>query len=231
MINFWQFLQETGDLNSWGTRDGVAALRPQSVHWKEPSSEPKGLNLKKKRKSKKALDFSKKKQLSEAEDLIVYCDMDGVLADLAGKVSQMMGEPVSDPREMMRALVLLRRKHPKDFENGEFWANLNWTPHGKEVWNAIRPYNPLLLTGAIRGRESNIGKQIWAERELGLPIDRILFSTTKHEYARPNAVLIDDTKQNIDNWEKHGGIGILHSDSNYQNTLQALNAVLSPSNP
>jgi hypothetical protein len=61
MINFWKFLQETGDLNNWGTRDGVAALRPQTIKWKEPSAEPKGLNFKKLVKSKKELKYSKKK--------------------------------------------------------------------------------------------------------------------------------------------------------------------------
>ena len=35
----------------------------------------------------------------------------------------------------------------------------------------------------------------------------------KYKYAEPSYVLIDDDKQNIEDWNKAGGIGILHRDA------------------
>ena len=168
-----------------------------------------------------------KRFLEAEEGLVVYCDLDGVLTDLRGGVSELTNEPLNTDNQAMRALVLLRRNNPQVFADGKFWEDLNWTPHGREIWNAIQPYDPVILTGAVSGVEADVGKQKWVERELGLPANRIIFSTTKHEYARPNAVLIDDTQRNIDNWEQHDGIGILHSDANYQNTLMKLQALSS----
>jgi hypothetical protein len=35
----------------------------------------------------------------------------------------------------------------------------------------------------------------------------------KYKYATPNSIIIDDTKSVIDDWNKAGGIGILHTDA------------------
>jgi hypothetical protein len=35
----------------------------------------------------------------------------------------------------------------------------------------------------------------------------------KYKYATPNSIIIDDTKSVIDDWNKAGGIGILHRDA------------------
>lgn len=35
----------------------------------------------------------------------------------------------------------------------------------------------------------------------------------KYKYATPNSIIIDDTQSVIDDWNKAGGIGILHTDA------------------
>ena len=39
----------------------------------------------------------------------------------------------------------------------------------------------------------------------------------KQDYAAPNAILIDDTVSNIEQWIEQGGIGILHT--SWQKTI------------
>jgi hypothetical protein len=56
-----QSLSEDGDLNNWSTKDGIAALRPQSVNWEPPEEGKDGVNIPRKRRSKKKLNFSRKK--------------------------------------------------------------------------------------------------------------------------------------------------------------------------
>ena len=46
----------------------------------------------------------------------------------------------------------------------------------------------------------------------------------KAEYAKPNVVLIDDTKEIIDSFNAAGGIGILHKDVNI--TIEKLESLL-----
>ena len=46
----------------------------------------------------------------------------------------------------------------------------------------------------------------------------------KAEYAKPNVVLIDDTKEIIDSFNASGGIGILHEDANI--TIETLESLL-----
>ena len=46
------------------------------------------------------------------------------------------------------------------------------------------------------------------------------YSRSKHKYAAPNHVLIDDREDIIKDWEDKGGIGILHTST--KNTIECL---------
>jgi hypothetical protein len=76
-----------------------------------------------------------KQWLLNEEDNIhtIYCDMDGVLTDLVGKLAELSGQQFSSNGEAMRALVRMRKNNPEAIES-PFWASLNWTPNGKKVW-------------------------------------------------------------------------------------------------
>lgn len=164
-------------------------------------------------------------EIEAQRPLEVFCDMDGVLTDLMGRVSELSSQEFESHGQAMRALVRLRRDTPEVFEGGRLWAGLDWTSNGRQVWQAILPYNPTILTGAVSGVGAGPGKAEWVARELGLPASKVILSRTKSEYAHPSAVLIDDTSKQINNWEEAGGIGILHSDATYQRTIQRLQEV------
>jgi len=109
-------------------------------------------------------------------------------------------------RSLMYALV------SNDYK---FWANLAWTPDGKDLWNHIKKYNPTVLSGP-QGPNSKFGKIEWCKRELGLGKDRIILTHTKHEEIRNvqkegrTAILIDDMPKYVVPWQNAGGIAVFH---------------------
>jgi len=93
-----------------------------------------------------------------------------------------------------------------------------WKEDGKELWNFLKKYdNVKILSKPSKDRLSKKGKIIWCKRELGV---KPILSFKKSDYADKNSILIDDLKQNIDEWIQAGGIGILHK--NTKNTIQQL---------
>jgi hypothetical protein len=93
-------------------------------------------------------------------------------------------------------------------------------PDGHELWDYIEKYNPTLLSAPSREESSRIGKRIWVKRNL--PGTKLLLKSAerKQEYATPNAILIDDRKDNTDRWNAAGGIGIHHTSA--AKTIEAL---------
>ena len=117
---------------------------------------------------------------------------------------------------------------PKDYEqkygiekfweliNGtgvRFWVGMDWISDGKQLWDYIKNYNPLLLSSPSRADHSRMGKRIWRKRNL--PSTKLVLAQAakKQNYADPDSILIDDRASNVDQWIKAGGIGILHTDT------------------
>ena len=100
-----------------------------------------------------------------------------------------------------------------------FWANLEWMPGGKRLWQFISRYDPYILS-AYSGRDPNSknGKLKWLAKNTNVKKGKInlVVRAHKQKYAmtdgKPN-ILIDDYSKNIAEWERKGGIGILHTDA------------------
>jgi hypothetical protein len=61
---------------------------------------------------------------------------------------------------------------------------------------------------------------LWVRNhKLGVKLN-LAYSKNKQKYAAPNHILIDDRKDNIEDWESKGGIGILHTST--ENTIACL---------
>ena len=135
-----------------------------------------------------------------------YCDLDGVLANFNKAYYELTGVVLdghfyNDPAFW----------NPINKAGVDFWVNLEWMPDGKELWNYIKEYNPKILSAPSREDSSRIGKFDWVKREL--PGVELILRTMKHkkDFAAPNAILIDDNKDNIKSWVDAGGIGIHHT--------------------
>ena len=98
-----------------------------------------------------------------------------------------------------------------------------WMPDGKILWNYIKHYNPIILSSPARTKECKEGKVEWIKRELQ-PVPQYIIDPQKQKYARQNAILIDDTKDNLVKWEAAGGIGVLHRSA--QGSIQQLKIIM-----
>ena len=95
-----------------------------------------------------------------------------------------------------------------------FWINLKWMSDGEKLWKYIKNYSPSILSAPSREKSSRIGKEIWVRTNI--PGTELILKPApeKQELAEPNAILIDDRKDNIQQWKDAGGIGILHTSAN-----------------
>ena len=179
------------------------------------------------------------KSLNENVDseYTIYCDMDGVLCDFDLGYERLTGMSTAEANTQGSSFFwnLFRKKlKEKNMPEKEFWANLPWQPGGQELWKAISPYTPNILSSpaidfslpsnqqlspeynqAIQGKKEWIAKNLTnVGEEIFVP------AVQKAKFAAPNHILIDDMKKNTDAWEASGGIAISHK--NLSDTLGKL---------
>ncbi len=134
----------------------------------------------------------KEEETSSSPQYKIYCDMDGVLVDFDEGYKALTGKPTN---------------HSDVQDKNEFWNNFK---QGL-VDNKISPLNPTLLSAPTRDPQSRLGKRIWVKKNIpGTPLI-LAAAPMKKNYARKNAILIDDKISNINEWNEAGGIGILHT--------------------
>lgn len=150
----------------------------------------------------------------------LYCDMDGVIVDFEDGYEKLTGKNIKGNHT----------KGDGDFwqpitdAGVKFWANLEWMSDGKELWKFIKQFNPKLLSAPSREESSRTGKAKWVEKNI-LGTELILkYAKEKQKLAEPNAILIDDRADNIQQWKDAGGIGILHTST--QDTISKLKIIL-----
>ncbi len=151
----------------------------------------------------------------------IYCDLDGVLVDFMRGARESLSHAWDDPTWNTRERKNLRNKmismHP------HWWENLPPERDFDQLWGFIKNFNPHILTAYAEWDEANSkhGKVVWNQKHLHVPHDKfhvVLRESKRYfakdhdgsHYGRPN-VLIDDFPQNITEWDKAGGLGILHT--------------------
>tara|TARA_Y100001963_G_C6711440_1_gene414469 strand:+ start:388 stop:903 length:516 start_codon:yes stop_codon:yes gene_type:complete len=141
----------------------------------------------------------------------IYCDLDQVLvAFLKGAEKAIGGDFASMDKD---------ERWSKINQTKGFWANLDWMPGAKKLYQMIAKYNPHVLSAySNRDPNSKVGKMKWLSKNTKFKRANIhlVMRSQKKAYAKnidgePN-VLIDDYIKNINEWEAKGGIGIHHTD-------------------
>jgi len=144
------------------------------------------------------------------EDLpSIYCDMDMVLVNLIkGADAAVGGSFVDTPKD---------ERWNKVNQVKGFWANLEWMPSAKRLYQFIARYDAHILSAYTdRDPTSRAGKMKWLNRNTDFKRSNInlVLRSQKQKFAttdgKPN-ILIDDYKKNIGEWEAQGGIGIHHT--------------------
>lgn len=159
-------------------------------------------------------------QPQPAQQYKIYCDMDGVIADFDKRFKDL------NPEKLSAAQYQTKYGTEKfwdliDEENKvKFWVGIPWMPDGKELWDYIKKYKPTLLSAPSKKPQSRLGKRLWVKNNIpGTPL--ILASADKKQnYSGGNKILIDDRKDNVDQWRSQGGIGIAHTSA--QDTIKQL---------
>ena len=175
------------------------------------------------------------------EEYQIFCDLDGVLVDLIGGINDAIYAKApenSSPRykklhqkaiESLNGKKLtendLNKVHPdfkkpvKNFmykvmsDDRHFWMNLKWQPGGRELWDYIKKYDPIILSRPV-DLQSVIGKKKWVKDHLGLRGDRVQIRYDKTPYAQHNGkvgILIDDFESNTSKFKDAGGLTILYT--------------------
>jgi predicted kinase len=147
----------------------------------------------------------------------VYCDIDGVIADFEDGYNKLTGRNAPGVNAPYNKNDFW---DPINKAGAKFWANLIWISDGKQLWSYIAKYNPTLLSAPSIDPSSEKGKLQWIEKHV--PGTPVVFKQAKNkkDLAEPNAILIDDRKDNIQQWIDAGGIGILHTSTD--NTIKQL---------
>lgn len=137
----------------------------------------------------------------------IFLDCDGVLADFDKGAEAVLGAPPQvfearhGAREFWRRLAAT---------NG-FFEHLDPMPDARELYDAVRHRNPVILTGMPRGKWAEPQKRRWAERHFpGVPVITTM-AALKHEHRHPGDVLVDDRDKYRHLWEAEGGVFVHHA--------------------
>lgn len=168
----------------------------------------------------------------------VYCDMDGVLVDFYAGVQHATGHRL----ENLKMGPVKEKVLKTVFDtSASFWANLPPTHDFHQLWGYIVRYQPRILTAVPHrhGRQGFLsakvwdyaleGKWEWCQKYLHIPHnffhlchreDKQLYATSVKNGHVVSNLLIDDTADNVNQWIRNRGIGILHK--NAADTIEQL---------
>ena len=149
----------------------------------------------------------------------IYCDMDGVLVNFNKRFNKLTS---SNPTQYREENGIDKFWEVIDNEGVGFWVGIEWMDDGKILWEYLKSNfkDVELLSSPSRAENSRLGKRLWVRNhKLGVKLN-LEYSRSKHKYAAPNHVLIDDREDIIKDWESKGGIGILHTSA--ENTIVKL---------
>ena len=139
----------------------------------------------------------------------IYCDMDGVLTDFNKQLETFTGIKDGETYEKQKGTEAFWSAIGKG--GIKYWSEMPWMKDGKTLWNYIKHKNTKILSAPARTiPESPVGKHMWVKKNLGSAELILRRAREKQEFAKKNAILIDDMDKNIKQWKASGGIGILH---------------------
>ena len=156
------------------------------------------------------------KNTSNTNSIYIYCDLDGVLADLVKHCYELL--PAHDARRYINKL------------GKSFWSDVPWVKDGKRLWNYLsRNFSNVSIVATIPPRRyckyAARGKSEWIDRELGRDVIRYMGTARdKLKYCTSSCILIDDYTSTVQKWRDMGGFGIVHTSAS--DTIRQLNAYL-----
>lgn len=141
----------------------------------------------------------------------IFLDIDGVLADFMGGVSELFDKDVTahDSWNVYDALDL----SPQEFwgkisQTQMFWANLKPYPWARDLVNLCLETtkgNVTLVTSPSYDAKCYAEKYVWVRKHFPTMTRKLFIGPEKHLLAKPNTILIDDNDSNCRKFREAGG--------------------------
>jgi 5'(3')-deoxyribonucleotidase len=150
----------------------------------------------------------------------VYLDQDGPIANFVKGAFDLFDKEVPDvwPQNewnIENIIGVSKKDFWKKIDNAgySFWANLEKPSYFNDLIKLVNDIDPKfhIITSPARNPDSVKGKMIWLQNSFSWNFRRFIFisSESKHHFAGPDRILIDDKPSNIEEWIAAGGTGIL----------------------
>lgn len=146
---------------------------------------------------------------------MIFCDMDNVIVNFDKNFKDVYR---INPAEISRIELWAKVIATKNY-----WYNLPMQADAKKLIEYLKRAEFHILTGipSLDFRRAQKEKKQWVKKHIGQNINVICcLSKDKQKYCNPGDILIDDLEDNINRWEKAGGIGILHKSA--EKTIETL---------
>ena len=200
---------------------------PEQEYFEYTGGEPFSINMRAPRNTATRYASGPTPPKLPARRRMLFCDLDGVLADFDAGVLRVTGKL---PRAM--SLPEMWRELGNDKTDGGFFASLPWMEQGPALWREVEQYDPVILTGKPRGSWAKQQKLQWCEAKLGVPPSRVIVCEPheKARFAHSGDVLIDDSAEKYQKaWEARGGVFIHHTgETDVRKTIALLRSTLEP---
>lgn len=166
-----------------------------------------------------------KQYLRESENLKIYVDMDGVVADFVERMETVTGKSMAELTKDETEFKKLK----SELTGGDFFAKLK-PMKGlkllKDFQKAGLDFEILSSVGKYNSAQVAKQKKAWLKKHLGFApkFNYTTSSVDKAKYANPNVVLIDDRTKSTVPFKAAGGQIILHT--SYEDTTKKINKIL-----
>jgi len=163
-----------------------------------------------------------KKLIKDNNCEVVYFDLDGVLADFEKSHDVIMagtpyeGVDTNRQSKYLTGLALEAKNYMwEEVNNHEnFYGTLEVLSEGMEIFNEIKKeYNVKILSAVPKciPEKAKAQKEEWCKRHLGdIEVIVVCRGPKCEKVDVTNSFLIDDREDNIEKWNKAGGIGYLY---------------------
>ena len=156
----------------------------------------------------------------------IYLDMDGVLCDFERKFEELYGEEALKNRDRK----LWTEDWPDFIQTNQF-EELAKFPGADDLLLFIRKHPEIEVEILTSSGGQKYHDQVKEQKIVWLKKNSIAYKPNvvpgrkhKKEFAQPDTVLIDDTEDVVENFNRAGGIGILHRDA--KETIKRLESLL-----
>ncbi len=148
---------------------------------------------------------------------IIYCDMDGVLADFKTGAQRTTGMSINKWMNIPSS----REKWSLIKAKKDFWSTLPWMPGGRQLWSYISKFDPHILSAYVEeSYDPNCipGKTQWLRKNAGISNRSKINLVTRKEkklFAKKGSpsILIDDYEKNVREFINAGGKAIHHTNT------------------